>query len=960
METQPGAVGPSHVVGVGASAGGLEALERFVAALPLSSGVAYVIVQHLSPDHKSLMVELLARHTTLPIERAEDGALVRADHVYLLPPRKTVTIADGRLALADKDTSALNLPIDLFLRSLAADQGDRAIAIILSGTGSDGVRGIRSVKEEGGLVMAQDERTARFDGMPRAAIQTGLVDYVLAPEEMPEQLVRYCRRQRDQGVEGSTPLDDDQRLSAILAVLRRRTGTDFSLYKPSTVTRRISRRMAVNQVDDLGAYLDLLRGSTKEVAALHQELLIRVTKFFRDEDGWEIVEREVIPELANLGSPDTPIRVWVCGCSTGEEAYSLAILLREHLDEHDIHRDVKVFATDIDREAIEIAGAGIYPESVISDVPPDRLERWFSPRGDGFAIDRRIRQMVVFAVHDALRDPPFTRLSMVSCRNLLIYLEPVLQRRLLGMFQFGLHSGGYLFLGSSETTGDLGADLRALSTRWKVYQRTGGRVPMPGGMLDTTNPAARRFAAPLPERRVSELGSRSAVEQSEAYLLERYVPATAVVNERLELVHTFGDAARFLSVPVGSADLDFVRMVAGGAGTVVRAALQRAFHTGDEARFTGVLAGSESSVDLRVRPFTDRVSGHRYALVFLETGPPTPPQVPTSAAADLDTADADRVGELETELQYARESLQATIEELETSNEELQATNEELLSSNEELQSTNEELQSVNEELHTVNAEYQEKIEELIVANNDLDHLFAHSRIGTIFLDDHLRIRKFTAALDGVVNVMARDIGRPITDIAHLLGDIDLYGHARAVIDTGEVWETTAGTATGRDVLVRVFPYETESGARSGCVLSFTDVSRLRQAERRLQELIDSLPEHIAVLDHDGTILMVNQAWNEFASTNGVDDPLALGEGANYFDVSAAAAEVDDLTAEILTGIRKVLDGELEAFSREYPCHGPDRDRWFVLHARPLRDRERQVVVSHVDVSELRRAATGA
>lgn len=959
MEHESVAAPPSHVVGVGASAGGLEALERFVAALPLSSGLAYVVVQHLSPDHKSLMVELLGRHTSLPIERAEDGARVQADHIYLLPPRKTVTIADGRLVLADKDPTALNLPIDLFLRSLAEDLGDRAIAIILSGTGSDGVRGIRSIKEEGGLVMAQDERTARFDGMPRAAVQTGLVDYVLAPEEMPEQLVRYCRRQRDLTGEGAAPLDDDQRLSAILAVIRRRTGTDFSLYKPSTVTRRISRRMAVNQLDDLGAYLELLRGSTKEVAALHQELLIRVTKFFRDEEAWAIVEKQVVPDLANLGSPDTPIRVWVCGCSTGEEAYSLAILLREYLDDHDLHRDVKVFATDIDREAIEIAGAGLYPESVISDVPPDRLERWFAPRGDGFAIDRRIRQMVVFAVHDALRDPPFTRLSLVTCRNLLIYLEPVLQRRLLGMFQFGLHSGGYLFLGSSETTGDLGADLRTVSSRWKVFQRTGGRVPLPGGLLDHADAPPRRFAAPLPERRVSEAPSRSAVEQSEAFLLERYVPATAMVNERLELVHTFGDAGRFLSVPPGSADLDFVRMVAGDAGTVVRAALQRAFHTGEETRFTGVLTGIERSLELRVRPFTDRVSGHRYALVFLETGPQVQPPVPTSTAEELESPTGDRVAELETELQYARESLQATIEELETSNEELQATNEELLSSNEELQSTNEELQSVNEELHTVNAEYQEKIEELIVANSDLDNLFAHSRIGTIFLDDHLRIRRFTAALDGIVHVMARDVGRPITDIAHSLSGTDLYGWARDVIDTGEVHEDTAVTADGRDVLVRVFPYETESGVRSGCVLSFTDVTRLRQAELRLQGLIDSLPEHVAVLDHDGTIVMVNRAWNEFAGANGVLDPSTMGEGANYLQASEAAAATDALTAEIVAGIRDVLEGRADSYSREYPCHGPDQERWFVLHARPLRDREGQVVVSHVDVTTLRRVHAG-
>jgi two-component system CheB/CheR fusion protein len=957
VEHESVAPAPSHVVGVGASAGGLEALERFVAALPLGSGLAYVVVQHLSPDHKSLMVELLARHTTLPIERAEDGAPVRPDHLYLLPPGKTVTIAEGRLTLADKDPSALNLPIDLFLRSLAEDQGDRAIAIILSGTGSDGVRGIRSVKEEGGLVVAQDERTARFDGMPRAAIQTGLVDYVLAPEEMPEQLVRYCRRQRDHG--DGVPLDDDQRLSAILAVLRRRTGTDFSLYKPSTVTRRISRRMAVNQIDDLGAYLEVLRGSATEVAALHQELLIRVTKFFRDEDAWALVEQQVIPELVHLGPPDTPIRVWVCGCSTGEEAYSLAILLREHLDDHDVHREVKVFATDIDRDAIEIAAAGVYPESVISDIAPERLERWFAPRGDGFAIDRRIRQMVVFAVHDALRDPPFTRVSMVSCRNLLIYLEPVLQRRLLGMFQFGLHRGGYLFLGSSESTGDLGADLRTVSSRQKVFQRTGGRVPIPGGLLERADAPAHRAGAPLPERRVSEAAGRSAVEQSAAFLLERYVPATAMVNERLELVHTFGDAGRFLAVPTGSADLDFVRMVAGDAGTVVRAALQRAFHTGEETRFTGVLGGADRSLDLRVRPFTDRFDGHRYALVFLESGPPLPPPVPTSTAEELGTPSADRVAELETELQHARESLQATIEELETSNEELQATNEELLSSNEELQSTNEELQSVNEELHTVNAEYQEKIEELIVANSDLDNLFAHSRIGTIFLDDHLRIRKFTAALDGIVRVMARDVGRPITDIAHALVDTDLYGWAGEVISTGEVHESTAVTSDGRDVLVRVFPYETEAGVRSGCVLSFTDVTRLRQAELRLQGLIDSLPEHVAVLDHDGTIVMVNQAWREFAHANGAIDPTTMSEGADYLAVSEPAAAADPVTAEIVEGIRDVLAGRRESFSHEYPCHGPDQPRWFVLHARPLRDREQQIVVSHVDVTALMRVSAG-
>ena len=868
---------PRHIVGIGASAGGLEALERFFAHMPSDSGMAFVVVQHLSPDHKSLMVELLSKHTPMKVLRAEDGLPVEANCVYLIPPKKIMTIADGRLRLTEKDDgSVIHLPIDIFLRSLAADQGDAAVAIILSGTGSDGMRGVRAIKEAGGMVMVQDETTAKFNGMPRAAISTGVADYILPPQDMPAELIKFTSRKPGLPAESApSTMAAQEPLADIIHLLKTQTGVDFQFYKPSTVIRRIERRMHVNQVESLPDYFQYLKKSPREVNLLYKEMLIGVTNFFRDPEAFHILKETVIPEiLAQRGIRD-PIRVWCAGCSTGEEAYSLAMLFLEHWAATGRQWDIKIFATDIDRESLEYAANGVYPESIAADVSPERLSRFFTKSSGNYRVTRQMREMVIFAPHNVCKDPPFTRIDLISCRNLLIYLQPSMQRKVLGYFAFSLRPQGFLFLGASETVGEQADYFKTYDQKWKIYRARSEHRPTLGETLSVPDPMERQLTAKSWPERLGRSNDRGElIERICMSVIQRFGTSCFVVDDTFQLLYLLGEASRYLSFTPGQVNLDILELMPRELSLPLSAALHRAKKEGREVVYKDVVVKSLPDrphlVHLRVVPELARRTQRSFYLVFVEE----------EAEAHLETIDVtlidpqeqaeQRICDLEQDLQYTRENLQATIEELETANEELQATNEELLSSNEELQSTNQELQSVNEELYTVNAEYQNKILELTQLNNDLNNLLRCTDIGTLFLDRELKIRRFTPAATRFIHLMDHDIGRPLQHIAHSLDYPQMIDDVSFVIETGDPLVREVLHRQDIPVLVKIFAYLDERDQRQGAVLTFVDVSKVKAVENNLAKLekekdliLESVSDVILYLGKDLKVLWANQACRD-------------------------------------------------------------------------------------------------
>lgn len=834
---------PTHYIGIGASAGGLEAIESFFKQMPAKSNLAFIVVQHLSPDYKSLMVELLSKKTEMPVNRAEEGMEVLANNVYLIPPKKNLTIFHGKLLLNDKvSNQGINLPIDIFLRSLAEDQAERTIAIILSGTGSDGARGVRAIKELGGMVMVQDEESAKFDGMPRAAISTGVADFILPPNKMPEQLLAYVAHPYVSGEKHTDLLlKDADALTRLFAELREKTKADFTYYKPSTITRRIERRMSVNQISDFEEYVRYLQNYPGEVMALYRDLLIGVTNFFRDPEAMLELEEKWLPELL-LRLNKREIRFWVAGCSTGEEAYTLAILVKEAMEKAGISRDVKIFATDIDKDAIVTASMGIYPESIAGDLPPNIMAKYFYHKEEKLQIARPLREMVVFAQHNLIKDPPFTNIDLISCRNLLIYLQPVLQQKAFGMFNFSLNAGGLLYLGTSETVGEMADYFEVLHQKHKIYKSRGKTQPLRHDLhirsRDDRSYPTQPFAVGGRDRRVGDSDGSRIIKQYLEVASEQYLPLSVIVNERLEIVHIVGNTEGYFKLPSGPAGYDITKMAAKDLAIPLATGVQKVFRTNGEISYTNIRLkhrNEDRTIRIRIVPLPES-KGHEplVAVFFEEIG--TRPTMEQAAGVSYDASEEtqQRISDLEQELQFARENLQATIEELETSNEELQATNEELLASNEELQSTNEELQSTNEELYTVNAEHQNKIIELTELNNDVENLLTSSRIGTLLLDEDLEIRKFSPEVTNIFHVMDKDIGRPITHIAHRLINFDPVELIRTVRTTNRLVEKELQAEGDRFYLARILPYAIGPNAYSGVVLSFINITEARTTRNHL------------------------------------------------------------------------------------------------------------------------------
>jgi two-component system, chemotaxis family, CheB/CheR fusion protein len=871
------------IVGIGASAGGLAALEGFFQNLPDETGIAFVIIQHLDPNHKSMMGELLRKYTAMPTVRIQDGMAAAVDTIYLNPPDKNVSIFHGVFHLTEPTRAhGHNLPIDCFLRALAEDQGRRAICVILSGTGSDGTLGLKAIKGAGGMTMVQAHQQAEYNGMPRSAIDTGQADLVLPVEQMPAALQKYV--QHPYLERPSTPESAPEELTTVLPkifnLLRANLGHDFSGYRETTIRRRIERRMAVHRLDTLADYLRYLQQTPAEMRHLFKDLLIGVTNFFRDPEAFEVLSEQALPQLARQGGPDEPLRVWVTGCATGEEAYSLAIVLTETLERLRLQREIQVFASDLNPEAIEFARHAVYPESIAADVSAERLRRFFTHNEGAYKLKKQIRERVVFAAQNLLKDPPFSNLDLLSCRNLLIYLKPDLQKRLLPLFHYTLKPGGLLFLGASETIGEFTDLFAPLDQKAKIFQRRRAESKKPPEHPASSFFEGRSIMPPLsPKDKPSQqVNLRGLIEK---IVLEDYALPCVMLNDQYQVLYFLGRTDKFLEPPAGEPVFDVLAMARQGLKQPLRSALHKAGQHKKPIHCEGVRVkqnGPFRTVDVTVRPLLDRAfpSG-ALLVVFAERN--LPDELPPSArqpAAKTESDPHQYIQSLELDLQSAKESLQTTVEELETSNEELRSTNEELQSVNEELQSSNEELktskeelQSTNEELKTVNAELQHKVEELSQANNDINNLLASTDIATIFLDIELRIKRFTPAMTRLFNLINSDLGRPISDItSNFLDYATLAEDARAVLDTLERKELEIQSRAGSWYAMRIAPYRTLENIIDGVTVTFVDITTLRQARQAEQDarvyaesIVAAVRQPLLILDADLNIRSANRAF---------------------------------------------------------------------------------------------------
>ncbi len=959
------------VVGVGASAGGLQALQEFFSSFKEVPHAAFVVVQHLSPDFKSFMVELLTKHTRMHVQRAEHGAAVQPGNIYLIPPKVTLTIARGNLQLRKTDPRrGLHLPIDQFFFSLAEDQQHRAVAIVLSGTGSDGTAGIRAIKNAGGMVMVQSEDSAQFDGMPRSAIATGLADYVLPPDKMPAQLATYLNhplltkgrtlgRRRGEDLNGT--------LAEIFSLVRTQCGVDFSHYKSATIDRRIERRMSVCQIDNLADYARHLLQSSREVSLLFNELLIGVTSFLRDRAAWDTLDKDVLPGLLKALPANETVRMWVAGCSTGEEAYSLAMLVAEQMDRLKLRNPVKIFATDISKESLASAARGYYSPSEVASLPAGRLEQFFLKESSGFRVKSRLREMVVFANHNLLSDPPFTKLSLVCCRNLLIYLQAPLQQRLLTLFSFALRDEGVLFLGSSESIGDATERFRPLSTRANLYRnrRIGQAPPMlvsPTRIVRTPDNAAALQRA---NARVTA-SDVPTIEEINRQIVTEFAPACIVIDNRDEVLHILGSAADYLKLSAGGFSRNIFKLTAHNLANALRSALIRAQKKGDKFTYDNVRfrdGRKTHVVRVHVRPLPDKhgkATGTR--LVFIEQQPPPPRSAARGRTFRHDRQERQRIGDLERDLSLTRDTLQATVQDLETSNEEIQAANEELLAANEELQSTNEELQSVNEELHTVNTENQNRIEELTRLTNDINNLLATAAVGVLIIDDQLRVRRASRSALLLLELTDADLGVPIETVSRILHVNDLAGMAERVSRSGQLEEREIEHPNGgRWLLLRCAPFRNEIGRSQGVVLVMVDLTDRHLSEQRLltqsavtQSMLDALQAQVLILDREGRV--VHKNWGEFTPTHDESMLWNIGIGGSYFDL-CARPEAGPTAALWIEGMRKVLRGELPHFLHDYPAVLPHGEkRWFRLHAVPVRAPEPGLAVAHFNITPVKNA----
>ncbi len=864
---------PFHIVGIGASAGGLEPLETLFKHMPENTGMAFVVVQHLSPDFKSQMEQLLSRKTAMPIYRVEDGIEIKPNSVYLIPPRKMMIVSRGRLLLTDKESNKhLSHPIDEFFRSLAKDAGSRSIGIVLSGSGTDGSKGVVSIAEAGGLTLAQDEESATFDSMPLSALATGAITLSLPPETMPDLLLRYVR-------EALTPallreedlLPDELNVRKILGRLRDRFHIDFSMYKTSTVGRRIKRRLMLTNQSDLTTYLQSVADDPEELERLYKDLLIGVTRFFRDNDMFNTLETQVIPKLISVTNREHPLRIWVAACATGEEAYSYAILFHEQLTALELPFNIKIFATDVHQTSIKQASAGIFADECLEHVSEVRRRRYFTRTEGGYLISPELRKVVSFATHNLITDAPFTKMDLISCRNFLIYLQPAAQKKVISMFHFGLNSQGILTMGSSETLGELAGEFEEVSGRHRIYKKKRDvRLPL-DPRFDMRSPAMTPLGTGRYNTGKDVNGSREkSLLGVYDHLLDQFMPPAFLLDDKFCIMHIFGGGEKFLKLRGGRASVYFLDLIAHDVRTSFAGALNHAMQKNTVVNYSGIrmpnLEGKMLEHHVSVQPVYDSRSKTSY--FFIKLTEQQNQQLHLDAEnTTYDVISREHIESLEAELRFSQENLQATIEELETANEELQASNEELVASNEELQSTNEELQSVNEELYTVNHEHQKKIAELIEANDDMDNLLATTRVGVIFLDDRLHIRRYTPEISRIFHLLPQDIGRSIEGFTHGLAYASLVDQLRNVLTTGEEFETETTDKDGLPFILRILPYRTgEEAQPTGVVVTLVDIGNLRRAQldaTRFKTISQLTSDGNALVRQDGSFEYTNPALCE-------------------------------------------------------------------------------------------------
>ena len=831
------------VVGIGASAGGLEALEAMFDQMPNNCGLAFVIVQHLSPDFKSLMVELMGRHTRMAIHRVTDGMPVEPDSLYLIPPKRDMIIKDGKLLLTERKTSSksLSLPIDHFLKSLAADRGDKSVAVILSGTGSDGSRGIQDIHDAGGLVIVQSIASAKFDGMPRSAIDSDYADVVTTPEKIPKLLEEYSvHRDRVALRNEMIPLHESA-LERLFRAIQQRHRVDFNHYRPTTIGRRIERRIEMDStIDSLKEYADLLEHDTIELDRLYADLLIGVTGFFRDIKPFESLKRNALEKLLENHPVDEEFRVWIAACSTGEEAYTVAILIDECLQKMGRAArkiQVKVFATDIHQTAINTATVGLYTDEMLKGVSDQRLAKYFCKIDGGHQINPAIRRMVVFAPHNLTKDPPFTRLSLITCRNFLIYLLPKAQQRVISHFHFALKKGGYLLLGSSESPGDLSNEFESVDANNRIYRKTRDiqlKSPLfSGSLIQPARPANPYFPIRSSARTQVKADSFALTREE---IFSTVMPPGIVIDQNGMVKQVFRNAGKYLRFSDGLLTSNLLDLVDEDLRLAMAGAIQRSTKSLKPVCYDHLqIRTSADEIDhvkLTVTPLLKGDAPEKFVITFeqLQGESNTDTLAIQTRRIDLDEVSKGQMEHLEQELRHNREILQATLEEMETSNEELQATNEELIASNEELQSSNEELHSVNEELFTVNGEYQRKISELTELTHDFDNLLECTEIHTLFLDSSLRIRRFTPRMADVLHLVTHDIGRRIDAFLHNVNCENLSQKISSVLETGNLLEEQICDCDGNEFLMRVLPYRT-GAEKAGVVLTLIDISKLAAAQ---------------------------------------------------------------------------------------------------------------------------------
>ena len=866
------------IVGIGASAGGLEALEVFFRHMPVDSGMAFVVVSHQPTGRTSLLPSLLRPCTGMQLHEAADGMQVQPNHVYLAQAGKNLALLNGALHLMEPDQrDRVPLPIDYFFRSLADDQKHKAIGIILSGTGTDGTLGLKAIKGESGMTMAQEVESAKYGGMPRSAIAAGAIDVIRPVTEMPEQLIAYAR-----GLFKAPPLSDlapmeldrAEILHKIFVLLRDRSGCDFSLYKANTSRRRIERRMNVHQIDDLNQYLRFVQANPEELDTLFHELLIGVTSFFRDHQSFEVFAQKGLPLLLDHKPEGASVRIWVAGCSTGEEAYSLAMLLREYLTEAKIRRRVEIFATDMDPQAIEIARAGLYPAGISGDVTPARLQRFFTKEDSWYRVKKEIRDLVVFAAHNLLTDPSFTKMDLLSCRNVMIYLEPKAQQKLLATFHYALKPNGLLWLGSSETTGGFEESFKSIDKKWKLFTRD--ETP-------SSLPYLERFAIGTPHVGVDTVtsgnpagtaGAQTVPVLIEQLLLKRHVPPSVIADPQGEIIYVHGRTGAYLEPAPGPPPQHLLDMVREGLKYELSSMLQQAVGPKAEIVRRGIRVNANgviNVVNVTIRRIAEPEALRGLLWVTFETVPTARKRVKTHSTSSSRTVHT----ELEHELEETKQRLQHTIEELQTSNEELRSANEELQSTNEELQSTNEELetakeelQSLNEELVTVNAELQGKLEELSGVNDDLANLLNSTEVATIFVDNDICIKRFTPEAKKVVNLILSDIGRPLSDISSKLVSNHLFEDTKEVLQTLVFKEREVQTSDGSWYFMRILPYRTAKNTIEGLVLTFLNITKTRLAEQTTeaaltyaQGIVETIDQPLLVLDEELRVVSANQAF---------------------------------------------------------------------------------------------------